>query len=524
MVIQSAYITPSFEEFRHLSQTYNLIPVYCRFMADLETPVSSYLKIKRGAYSYLLESVEGGKNISRYSFIGTEPSEVIKFSYSTNSGNAETDILEQLKTRFSNIKPAKLSGLPSFIGGAIGYLSYEMVHRFEPTVPQSLTDGMGENVPDAMFMLTDTLVIFDHLKHEMNILAHVNTSKGGSLHSLYEQAKQKITEIANRLKTPLRRQSEILAMGNTTRNPSKHQILGEYYQNVRLGSPLPQHPKGAYLANITKNEFCDIVNKCIENITNGELIQVVISQRLLRKTCAHPFDIYRSLRNVNPSPYMFFLDMGNFQIVGASPERLVSVQNGEITVHPIAGTKPRGKSVEEDLEQERMLMNSEKEKAEHVMLLDLGRNDVGRVAIPGTVHVTRNMEVEHYSHVMHIVSHVRGRLTKCTDSFDAMRACFPAGTISGAPKVRAMQLISQLEPNKRGVYSGTVGYISYSGDMDSCIAIRTMLTQNGIAYLQAGAGIVYDSQPEVEYQETIDKMSSLMNAIENAETAKSCLN
>ena len=508
--MSDSLFTPSREEFRRLAREANLIPVYRRFNADLETPVSAYLKIKRGPYSYLLESVEGGERIARYSMIGTEPSEII----TSQADEKDKNPLETLDDRLAEVRYARLPGLPTFSGGAVGYLAYETVRHFEPSVLPASFEHSGMGLPEAVFMLTDTLVVFDHVKHEILAIAHASVGDT-NLDLAYDEACKKVLDTARRLEDPLPPQRRIAVPSYEKKSPPL--IVSEQAEMIRAGMGPPESPRGAYFANMTQEAFHDMVEECKRNIREGEVIQVVVSQRLLRRTDAEPFDLYRALRGVNPSPYMFFLDMDGFQIVGASPELLVSLQDDEVTVRPIAGTQPRGVTPLEDYERELALMSSEKELAEHLMLLDLGRNDVGRVAVPGSVEVPRRMGVERYSHVMHIVSHVRGKLARGKSAFDALRAAFPAGTVSGAPKVRAMQLISEIEPNKRGIYSGAVGYCSYFGNMDFCIALRTMIIKDGVASLQAGGGIVADSVPQDEYEESLHKMGALIRAIETAE-------
>ena len=492
--------TPDLETFRSLAKESNLIPVYREITADLETPVSAYLKTARGPYSYLLESVEGGEHVARYSFIGTEPSEVL----ATGPGEQDGAVppLALLQSRMERFKCATVEGLPRFHGGAVGYVAYEAIQYFEPKVPP--LEGPGVGVPEAVFMLTDSLLIFDHVKQTIAVVAHARVD--GDPDAAYLRATEVIEEIENRLESPLparahRRPPE---PGNVTADAGR-----DYSSDTNADELLR--------SNMSRQDYEDMVESARRGIYDGELIQVVLSQRLIRRTGVPPFDLYRSLRAVNPSPYMFYLDLGEFQVVGASPELLVQVIDGEIAVHPIAGTRPRGATPEEDEALERELANDEKERAEHVMLLDLGRNDVGRVAVPGTVKVTQQLDIERYSHVMHLVSHVTGRLRPEYNAFDALRAGFPAGTVSGAPKVRAMEMIAELENDKRGLYSGAVGYFSYTGNMDTAICIRTIVLKNGVAHMQAGGGVVADSTPAGEYQESLDKIGALMRAIDHAE-------
>jgi len=470
---------PSLEEARNLAGRGNLLPVYREIVADLETPVSAFLKINRGGNSFLLESVEGGERLARYSFIGTEPYRVI-----TTTARDNADPLPLVAAELSKCKVVPVGGLPKFCGGAVGYLGYESVTRFEK-LPSPPRDSL--NVPESYFMFTDTVLIFDHVTHKIKVLSHARID--GDVTQAYAQAVDRIDSLVERLGRPLE------PARRTARPPV----------NGRLNS------------NFTRLEFETAVGKIKQYITEGEAIQVVPSQRLSIPTAAEPFEIYRALRTLNPSPYMFFLDLADFHIIGASPEILVRVENGTVATRPLAGTRPRGATPEEDERLERELKTDEKERAEHIMLVDLGRNDIGRVSEPGTVQVSDLMEVERYSHVMHLVTHVQGRLRRDMTAFDALRACFPAGTVSGAPKIRAMQIIAEVEPEKRGPYAGAVGYFSFTGNMDMAIAIRTMVLKDGIARVQAGGGIVYDSVPELEYDESMNKARALLKAIEQAE-------
>ncbi len=469
---------------KKLSQDGNVVPIYREIVADLETPVSAFLKINRGGYSFLLESVEGGERLARYSFIGTEPYRVL-----TVRGEDKTDPLPLIAEELGKYKIVPVSELPKFCGGAIGYLSYETVTRFEE-LPSPDRAPLG--LPESLFMFVDTLLVFDHVTHKIKVLSHVHLD--GDIAEAYQKAVDKIDNLVERLNQPLKPSRQ---MNAATRPTSES----------RLSS------------NFSKEGFKESVIKIKQYITAGEAIQVVLSQRLAQPTVADPFEIYRALRTINPSPYMFFLDFADFYLIGASPEILVRVEDGVVTTRPLAGTRPRGKSLAEDAMLEQELRSDEKERAEHIMLVDLGRNDIGRVSEPGTVEVSELMEVERYSHVMHLVTHVQGKLRRNMSAFDALRACFPAGTVSGAPKIRAMEIIAELEPSKRGPYAGAVGYFSFSGNMDTAIAIRTMVLTKGIAYTQAGSGIVYDSVPEREYEETMNKAQALLKALDQAETA-----
>lgn len=480
---------PSLEEVRELagSGRGNLVPIFREVTADLETPVSAFLKLRQGHYSFLLESVEGGERLARYSFIGTEPYRVIR----TGEGQEYTgDPLVPVEHELGQFKLIAVDGLPEFTGGAIGYVGYDAVRHFEPRVAREQADPLG--IPEAIFLLSDSMVVFDHLRHTMKLVAHCRLD--GDVDAAYLRATERIGEMVRRL-------------GNPT-VPLPPQDVAAVLQASGSGE-----------SNTGREGYELMVERLREEIIAGEIIQAVPSQRIARPTAVHPFNLYRQLRTVNPSPYMFYLDLRDFQLVGASPELLVRVEDGLITNHPIAGTRPRGATPEEDDRLADELIHDEKELAEHIMLVDLGRNDVGRVAKPGTVKVDSLMQIERYSHVMHIVSHVSGMLRGDRTIFDAFRSIFPAGTVSGAPKVRAMELIAEIEQERRGIYAGAVGYASFAGSLDTCIAIRTMLLKDGVAYLQAGGGIVYDSVPSVEYQESMNKMRALMRAIDQAEIA-----
>ncbi len=473
----------------------NLAPVYRDVAADLETPVSAFLKVARGDHSFLLESVEGGERLARYSFIGTEPYRILRcgpYQQPWDGADPLRDIEAELsRFRLASAEPRRPSGLPRFTGGAVGFLAYEVIRHFEARVPIAEADPQG--LPEAVFMFVDTLLVFDHLKHVIKVVSHCRLD--GDVESSYRQACWRIDELVQRLGRPL------------------------------PGVPYPIHPsppgpQEAVRSNLSKGEYMANVERARRYIIAGDIIQVVPSQRLSRRTSAHPFSVYRALRTVNPSPYMYFLHLGDSYIVGASPEMLVRVEEGLVSTHPIAGTRPRGHDAAEDAALEEELRHDEKERAEHVMLLDLGRNDIGRVSQPGSVQVTQLMEVERYSHVMHLVSHVSGRLRGDLTPYDALRACFPAGTVAGAPKIRAMEIIAELEPDRRGPYAGAVGYFDYSGNMDAAITIRTVVMKHGVAHVQAGGGVVYDSVPEREYEETLNKAQALMLAIEQAEEAE----
>ena len=473
---------PSLERVASYEGEANLVPVYREINADLETPVSAYLKVASGPYSYLLESVEGGERMARYSFIGTDPQKIIKTGAGEELGSV--DPLIPVEEMLSEYKLADVDYLDKFNGGAVGYIAYDAVRYFEE-LPTPDVDPLG--LPESIFMLSTTYLVFDHLRHKIKVVSHAHLK--GDAKKAYDEAVGRIESVVRRLK----------------RFPN----IPEPNLDMQTDADIE--------FNMSREYYERMVNKTREYIIAGDVIQTVVAQRMSRPTSAHPFQIYRSLRAVNPSPYMYYLDMGDFQIVGASPELLVQVVDGAVAVHPIAGTRRRGRDEAEDLELEEELRTDEKERAEHIMLLDLGRNDVGRVSKPGTVEVTQILDIERYSHVIHLVSHVTGQLRDEYTNYDALRACFPAGTVSGAPKIRAMEIIAELEPDKRGVYAGAVGYFDFSGNMDTAIAIRTLVLKDGVAHVQAGGGIVYDSNPEDEYMETIHKASAVFKAIDQAE-------
>ena len=484
---------PTSLEFKQLSKEYNLIPIYKEIRADLDTPLSIYLKLAKNSYSFLLESITGGENLARYSIIGINPRKIIKTGKNEKLG--EVDPLLEVKNEINSYKVPEIKKLPPFTGGAVGYISYDSVSYFEDTVIKNKKGDL--EVPESIFLLTESLVVFDHVKQTIFIIVYTKINNDDNSEKTYKKAVENIDKIIEQINKPVPKSFNVSL--DIEKESSREQLIEQYEKNM------------------TKEQYSEAVQKCIDNIYSGEIIQVVFSQRLSKKTEASAIDIYRCLRTINPSPYMFMFNFEDFQIIGASPELLIKANNEEISVHPIAGSRPRGKNEKEDNMISNELISDEKELAEHLMLLDLGRNDVGRVAKPGTVKVTQKMEIEKYSHIMHIVSNVVGKLDKKYDQFDAMRAAFPAGTVSGAPKVRAMQLISELEPEKRGPYSGGVGYFSYNGNMDTCIAIRTLILKDKTVYLQAGGGIVADSIIENEYQETLHKMQALIGAIDDAE-------
>lgn len=485
--------TPSRSEFKKLSKNHNLIPVYREIIADMDTPVSAFNKLGDKENSFLLESVVGGEQVGRYSFLGSDPFLVI-----TARGNSVTllgeenaqiedvgDPLKIVEERILSYKPAMVDGLPAFFGGAVGYVGYDAVRYFE-RIPKTAEDDL--QIPEMAFLFTDTVVAFDHIKHKMKVIANMRVN-GGDVNELYSKAIEKIDEVIKKLRTP-----------------------HEHAQLVEMG----RFKTKEFSSNVSKEQFVDMVDKAKQYIHDGDIFQVVLAQRFSTPVRIAPFDIYRVLRTINPSPYMIYLKLKDFTIAGSSPEPLIQVQDGMVTTRPIAGTRPRGASVEEEQELEKDLLADEKERAEHVMLVDLGRNDIGRVCEPGTVKVDDLMYVERYSHVMHIVSTVSGKLAGGKNAFDALRAAFPAGTVSGAPKIRAMEIIDELEPTLRGPYAGIYGYFGYNGSLDCGITIRTIVIKGGHAFIQAGAGIVADSIPEREYTETKNKARALFAAIDQA--------
>jgi anthranilate synthase component I len=500
---------PNLEEFKKLTRQGNLIPVYKEILADMETPVSAFYKIAGGErYSYLLESVEGGERLGRYSFLSSGPSLIFKskgkkVSWETMDGKSEekeTDNpLGELKKLMKKYKPVKLRDLPRFFGGALGYISYDMVRFFE-RIPDKNPDDL--KMDDAVFVVTDTMLIFDHLNHKIKVVscAYVDGQGRMDIETIYKEACRKVDVLIRKLKQPVDREK----ITHSFEIPAEQSRQTALFMNK-------------VKSNFTQKGFEKAVEKTKEYIKAGDIIQGVISQRFAVDISVEPFDIYRSLRMVNPSSYMFYLDFEDMKMVGSSPEILVRLEDGLIENRPIAGTRPRGGTEEQDKKLAEELLADPKELAEHIMLVDLGRNDVGRVAEYKTVHVPELMVIERYSHVQHIVSDVKGKLLPGKDAFDVLEACFPAGTVSGAPKIRAMEIIDEVEPTRRGPYAGCVGYFSFSGNLDTCITIRTIVIKNGRAYIQAGAGIVADSQPAKEYVETLNKARALIKAIEMAE-------
>jgi anthranilate synthase component 1 len=485
-------IKPELKEVLKLSKEYNVIPVYGETLADLETPLSAYMKIDDPENSFLLESIEGGEKTARYSFLSRKPYEI--FSYANGeitrdrSGKKTVirtnDPFGELKSIFAGFKPAPVKGIPDFSGGAIGYIGYDVIKLYEKVPHENKKDPMGW--PDIYMMFNDVLMIFDHVYHKIQVVNNIFIEEGDSAAKIrfkYNKAVTQIKHIIEGLKKPLK--------------PAK-------MKPVKIG-PIKHMTSPA--------EYKKAVKETVELLNDGEAIQVVLSQRFTADFKGNPINMYRSLRTVNPSPYMHFLRMDGKYIIGASPELMVRVVDGTAEVRPIAGTRRRGKTEAEDLALEKELLSDVKERAEHVMLVDLGRNDLGRVCDAGTVKVNDMMIVERYSHVMHIVSGVSGKLKKGLDAFDAFISTFPAGTVSGAPKVRAMQIIDDMEKYKRGPYSGAVGIVSFTGNMETCISIRTIYHSGGKMYMQAGAGIVADSKPEFEYRETLSKGMAVFEAV-----------
>lgn len=491
------HITPSLDEVRALRDQGNLCPVYTEILADLETPVSAFLKVARGPYSFLLESVEGGQRLARYSFIGAEPYMTLRFengkAHAVQGGYKQTlnydDPLTVLESYLRDYRPVRLPDLPIFVGGAVGYMAYEAVARFE-RLP--VPEDRPYTIPEGVWQFVDTLLAFDHLKHKIKVITHMHLD-ADDLAAEYDRAGQRIAEIVRRLAQP----------------------ISEPRQNIE---DRPGGPTARPTSNTSQEEYERRVRAAQEYIAAGDIFQVVPSQRFSRPVAVDSFTIYRALRTVNPSPYMFYLHMPDGDLVGASPELLVRVDNGLVTTHPIAGTRPRGATEAEDDALATELMADEKERAEHLMLVDLGRNDIGRVSEPGTVQVPSFMHVEKFSHVMHIVSHATGQLRRDTSALDALRAVFPAGTVSGAPKIRAMEIIAELEQQQRGIYAGAVGHVGFNGDLDTCIALRTMIVKDGVAYVQAGGGVVMDSDPTAEFHESCNKAAALLRAIDIAES------
>ena len=488
-------IQPTFKEFSRLAKQGNLIPVYQELLMDLETPLSFFKRLDRVRYSFLLESVEGSERWARYSFLGTRPHRIFKSHGNRvtiiENGKTQTRVadepLKMLEELLKGCQPVPVPGVPPFFGGALGYVSYDAVEQFHE-IGNDKKDPLG--MPEIFFVFVQTLVAFDNLKHTIKVIDNARVEHGTNLRQAYNQSIARIRKVISSLqKKPRGIEPRDLTQGKGTRK---------------------------FRSNLTQEGFKKAVIKAKEYIKAGDIIQAVICQRLETETEADPFEIYRALRFINPSPYMFYLELEDLRVIGSSPETMVRLTGDTIELRPIAGTRRRGATPEEERELEADLLADPKERAEHVMLVDLGRNDVGRVAQTGTVHVTDNMTIERYSHVMHIVSNVEGKLKDGQDAIAVLKATFPAGTVSGAPKVRAMEIIDELEPTKRGVYAGAVGYLGFNGDMDLAIAIRTAVLKGGNLYVQAGGGIVADSVPQSEWQETQNKARAVLRAAEMA--------
>ncbi len=484
--------TPSRKEFMKLAGQGNCVPVYRQLMGDILTPVLAFLRLRGTTQAFLLESVTGGEHISRFSFLGIEPDMVFRSTgerveiiaagaSQTRTATAPLDVLQAL---LQDYRPVQLPGLPRFSGGAVGYLAYDVVRQIEqlPHPPPPFLE-----LPEIYFGIYKAMLVFDHVNKTCKVVVHADCRESPPA-AAYAEAVRRVDALVERLAAP-----GLLPVDEV---------------------PVLPPDKLSFTSNFRQEEFEAAVKKCQEYIAAGDIFQVVLSQRLSAPCSADPFEIYRHLRVINPSPYMFYLHFPELQLIGSSPEVMVRVEDRLITVRPIAGTRPRGRNVEEDRALARELLADPKELAEHTMLLDLGRNDVGRVAEYGSVRITEQMKIENYSHVMHITSNVEGRQRDGLTAFDTLKACLPAGTVSGAPKVRAMEIIDELEPERRGPYAGAVGYIDFSGNLDTCISIRTILLHAGIAYVQAGAGIVADSVPENEYLETQNKAQALLRAIQ----------
>ncbi|GAC1400215.1 MAG: anthranilate synthase component I [Ktedonobacteraceae bacterium] len=502
---------PTFEETQRLRATAHvhagkrpLLPLYRDILADMETPVSAYCKTAQRPYSFLLESVSGGERVARYSFIGIDPYMVmthqnetatLRRMYNGTSTSEEIPCHDPLafieaelgQFQLVDYREAARDELPKFHGGAVGYLSYDSVARFE-RLPMPEKSELG--LPLAVFCFTETMLVFDHVKHRVRIVTHLHLDTP-DFEAEYRRCAAIIDDVQQRLSQPVCLPAE--------------------------PEPISDAAALRVTSNRTQSEFEQMVRRSIEYIKAGDVFQVVPSQRLSRHVNASPFTVYRALRAINPSPYMFYLDLNDFHIIGASPELLVRFEDNEVTIRPIAGTRPRGIDRQSDEHLAKELQSDPKERAEHIMLIDLARNDVGRVSTPGTVQVSELMEIERYSHVMHLVSNVTGQLRKDMTPYDAQRAGFPAGTVSGAPKIRAMEIISELEGEQRGIYAGAVGYFSHSGNQETAIALRTMVMKDGRAYIQAGCGVVADSDPATEYQESLNKAKALLRALDEAE-------
>ena len=511
-------IFPDFAEFQELAKQGNFVPVYQEWVADLDTPVSAWYKVCAGQpYSFLLESVEGGEKLGRYSLLGCDPLWILAArgdctTQTHRDGRKivfEGDPFAALSKCLEPFHPVKLPQLPPGIGGLFGFWGYELINWIEPRVPIHVQDD--RNIPDGLWMQIDHLLIFDQVKRKIWAVAYADLRDPEvDLQAAYQQACDRVTQMVNKLSLPLSPQNTILEWTPPGSRDTGYRVSTKVGERGKRGV-------GEYTSNFTRDEFCAQVEKAKDYIKAGDIFQVVISQRLSTEYTGDPFGLYRSLRQINPSPYMSYFHFQDWQIIGSSPEVMVKAErDGDdiiATVRPIAGTRPRGKTTQEDAALAADLLQDPKEIAEHVMLVDLGRNDLGRVCQSGSVRVDELMMVEKYSHVMHIVSNVVGKLASGKSAWDLLKACFPAGTVSGAPKIRAMEIIHELEPCRRGVYSGVYGYYDFEGQLNSAIAIRTMVVHDGKVTVQAGAGMVADSQPEKEYEETLNKARGLLEAI-----------
>jgi anthranilate synthase component 1 len=489
-------IRPTFDEFCQLAKQGNLIPIYEELLMDLETPLSFFKRLERDRYAFLLESVEGSERWARYSFLGTRPSRIFK------AKGTQVEIVEHGKKRkldsefplklleelMRGYRPVTVPGVPPFFGGALGYVAYDAVEQFH-AIANTKPDPL--EMPEIFFIFVQTLIAFDNLKHTIKIIDNVKVDRTTDLRKAYGRATGRIEKVISSLqRKPRGIEPRELAQGKTIRD---------------------------FRSNLTPHAFGEAVLRAKEYIRAGDIIQAVLCQRLQTETSSDPFEIYRALRFINPSPYMFYLELDDLRVIGSSPETMVRLTEGVIELRPIAGTRPRGTTPEEEKELEADLLADPKERAEHIMLVDLGRNDVGRVAEVGSVEVNELMVIERYSHVIHIVSNVRGKLASGKTPFDLFVAAFPAGTVSGAPKIRAMQIIGELEPEKRGLYAGAIGYFGYNGSLDTCIVIRTIVMKGNKVFINAGAGIVADSDPTMEYQETLNKARAMLRAVDLAE-------
>lgn len=490
-------LLPSRSDFRALARQANLIPVWREILADCDTPVSTFLRVGNRGPAFLMESVEGGESVARYSFLGSKPRVIVESRGGEirrrhlSDGRVETwesvDPLSALRDMLAEVTPAHVEGLPPFHGGFVGYLAYDAVRRFE-RLPDDVADSLG--IADATFLLTDSVLGFDRARNVIQVVANASVPDPSLADQAYDAAEAQIEATVREIRAPL---------------PYRLGLPGG------AAGPLPDP-----VSNTSRERYLEMVRRAKDYVAAGDIIQVVPSQRFETPLTVHPFDFYRALRVVNPSPYMYYLDFDGLVVAGASPEMMTRTEDGAIETRPIAGTRPRGRTAEEDAALAAELLADQKERAEHVMLVDLARNDIGRVAGYGQVEVEDFMSIERYSHVMHIVSRVRGQLGSGMDAFDALRATFPAGTLSGAPKIRAMEIIDELETERRGVYGGAVGYFSYGGASDTAIAIRTLVAKDGVGYFQAGGGVVADSDPAAEYDESCHKADAVLAALRMA--------